>query len=143
VHAQWQHAPEFPIQRAVRSKAEEAEEYRKIVCAISPLVGDAGASIEVFADLRTTAEQMLRQGKDMHGVHRVIDVRTISRSRHTRNSTATSCPRRYTALGSITGTCQAWLACGTRWDSLNRGWRNASFRGLGSMRPAPKCSRIV
>jgi transaldolase len=44
---------------------EEKDEYRKIVQAISPLVGDAGVSIEVFADLDTTAEDMLAQGKEM------------------------------------------------------------------------------
>jgi transaldolase len=47
------------------TEEQETDEYRKIVRAISPLVGDAGVSIEVFADLRTTAEQMLQQGKDM------------------------------------------------------------------------------
>ena len=47
------------------SSQEETAEYRKIVQAISPLVGDAGVSIEVFADLDTTAEQMLAQGEDM------------------------------------------------------------------------------
>jgi transaldolase len=44
---------------------EEKDEYRKIVQAVSPLVGDAGVSIEVFADLDTTAEDMLAQGKEM------------------------------------------------------------------------------
>jgi transaldolase len=44
---------------------EEKEEYRNIVRSISPLVGDAGVSIEVFADLGTSAEQMLTQGKEM------------------------------------------------------------------------------
>ena len=33
--------------------------------AISPLVGDAGVSIEVFADFDTTGEQMLAQGREM------------------------------------------------------------------------------
>ena len=47
------------------SLQEETQEYRKIVQAISPLVGDAGVSIEVFADLDTTAAQMLEQGEDM------------------------------------------------------------------------------
>jgi transaldolase len=47
------------------TEEQEADEYRKIVSAISPLVGDAGVSIEVFADARTTAEQMFRQGQDM------------------------------------------------------------------------------
>jgi transaldolase len=44
---------------------EEKDEYRKIVKTISPLVGDAGVSIEVFADLDTTAEDMLAQGSEM------------------------------------------------------------------------------
>src|SRR5205807_7783599 len=44
------------------SPEEEKDEYKKIVRSISPLVGDAGVSIEVFADLNTTAEEMLAQG---------------------------------------------------------------------------------
>ena len=47
------------------STKEELNEYKKIVQAISPLVGDAGVSIEVFADFGTTGEQMLAQGRDM------------------------------------------------------------------------------
>jgi transaldolase len=47
------------------TELEEADEYRRIVRAISPLVGDAGVSIEVFADLSTTAEHMCRQGREM------------------------------------------------------------------------------
>jgi transaldolase len=44
---------------------EEKDEYRRIVQAISRLVGDAGVSIEVFADLDTSAEEMFSQGKEM------------------------------------------------------------------------------
>jgi transaldolase len=47
------------------SSQQELDEYRKIVQAISPLVGSAGVSIEVFADLDTTAEEMLAQGRTM------------------------------------------------------------------------------
>src|SRR5215468_4027281 len=47
------------------SPQEENDEYKKIVEAISPLVGDAGVSIEVFADLDTRAEDMLAQGREM------------------------------------------------------------------------------
>jgi transaldolase len=47
------------------SLAEQSEEYKRIVQKISPLVGDAGVSIEIFANLSTTAEQMLAQGEDM------------------------------------------------------------------------------
>ncbi len=49
------------------SSEEERNEYKKIVQSISPLVGDAGVSIEVFADLGTTAEEMLAQGQEMFG----------------------------------------------------------------------------
>src|SRR5690242_6755075 len=44
---------------------QEADEYRKIVQAISPLVGDAGVSIEVFGDLQTTADRMYQQGREI------------------------------------------------------------------------------
>ena len=47
------------------SRQEENEEYKKIVRRISPLVGDAGVSIEVFANLDTPAEEMVAQGKEM------------------------------------------------------------------------------
>src|SRR5215467_12169284 len=48
------------------TEREETAEYKKIVQAISPLVGDAGVSIEVFADLNTTADEMLKQGREMN-----------------------------------------------------------------------------
>jgi transaldolase len=48
------------------SEQEEMDEYRKIVREISPLVGDAGVSIEVFSDQKTTAQQMVVQGKQMY-----------------------------------------------------------------------------
>src|SRR5262245_64516691 len=45
------------------SVREQMAEYRKIVEAISPLVGDAGVSIEVFAEEHSTAEEMLDQAQ--------------------------------------------------------------------------------
>jgi transaldolase len=48
------------------SEQEEMDEYRKIVREISPLVGGAGVSIEVFSDHKTTAQQMVVQGKQMY-----------------------------------------------------------------------------
>jgi transaldolase len=48
------------------SNKEEMEEYRRIVRMISPLVGDAGVSIEVFSDEKTTAQEMLDQGREMY-----------------------------------------------------------------------------
>ena len=47
------------------SRAEQNDEYKKIVQKISPLVGSAGVSIEVFADFDTSAELMLAQGEEM------------------------------------------------------------------------------
>lgn len=47
------------------SVPEQIAEYRKIVEAISPLVGEAGVSIEVFADENTSAEEMLDQAREM------------------------------------------------------------------------------
>src|SRR5260370_3861330 len=50
------------------STKEELHEYKKIVPTISPLVGDAGVSIEVFADFDTTGEQMLAQMSVSEGI---------------------------------------------------------------------------
>jgi transaldolase len=47
------------------SREEQKQEYRKIVEQISPLVENAGVSIEVFADFDTTAEEMLAEGEEM------------------------------------------------------------------------------
>jgi len=47
------------------SVREQMDEYRNIVRTISPLVGNAGVSIEVFAEANTTAEEMFDQGQEM------------------------------------------------------------------------------
>ena len=47
------------------SSQEQNKEYKRIVQTLSPMIGDAGVSIEVFADLNTSAEQMLAQGEEM------------------------------------------------------------------------------
>lgn len=47
------------------SVQEQHDEYKAIVRKISPLVGDGGVSIEVFADLDTKSDQMLAEGKEM------------------------------------------------------------------------------
>lgn len=48
------------------TQEEQEQEYKRIVQQISPLVGSAGVSIEVFADFDTSAEQMLAQGAEMY-----------------------------------------------------------------------------
>ena len=47
------------------SAKEELAEYKTIVQTISPLVGDAGVSIEVFADFDTTGRANARPRPDM------------------------------------------------------------------------------
>jgi transaldolase len=58
------------IQRRIASRgklsaSEAKEEYKRIVRAIGPLVGEAGVSIEVFSDLNSTAEEMMLEGREM------------------------------------------------------------------------------
>ena len=48
------------------SSRDELEEYKKIVQTISPLVGEAGVSIEVFSDQDTSAQEMFNQGREMY-----------------------------------------------------------------------------
>jgi transaldolase len=48
------------------STREEMADYKQIVQAISPLVGSAGVSIEVYADQTTKAQEMLDQGREMY-----------------------------------------------------------------------------
>lgn len=58
------------LNRAIRQSESQQTDLKNatgtgIVQAISPLVGGAGVSIEVFAALDTTAEEMLAQGQEM------------------------------------------------------------------------------
>jgi uncharacterized protein (DUF488 family) len=82
-------------------------------------IGHSTRSIEDFIDLLKA-----------HGVQRVIDLRTIPRSRHNPQfnraqlSPALHCARiRYRHMPGLGGLRRA------RRDSTNVGWRNASFRG--------------
>jgi transaldolase len=48
------------------NKAEALAEYKKIAEAISPHVGSAGVSLEVYADENSTSEELFAQGKEMY-----------------------------------------------------------------------------
>src|SRR5262252_8191974 len=48
------------------SGGEEMDEYKKIVQTISPVVGDAGVTIEVCSDEKTSAQEMFTQGQEMY-----------------------------------------------------------------------------
>jgi len=91
-------------------------------------VGHSTRSIEVFLDL-------LRA----QGVKRVIDVRTIPRSRHNPQFNRETLPLTlrqagigYTHLPELGGLRHA------RQDSPNMGWRNTSFRGYADYMQTPE-----
>lgn len=74
-----------------------------------------------------------------HGATRVVDVRTIPRSRHTPQFNKASLPHslkksglRYVHLPGLGGLRHA------RRDSVNIGWRNASFRGYADYMQTPE-----
>jgi uncharacterized protein (DUF488 family) len=74
-----------------------------------------------------------------HGVTRVADVRTVPRSAHNPQFNKTSLPRSlkkagigYLHMPGLGGLRHA------RRDSLNSGWRNASFRGYADYMQTPE-----
>jgi len=74
-----------------------------------------------------------------HGVSRVVDVRTVPRSRHNPQFNKTLLPRElkkagvgYVHLPGLGGLRHA------KRDSLNVGWRNASFRGFADYMQTPE-----
>ncbi len=76
---------------------------------------------------------------DAHAVARVVDVRTVPRSRHNPQFNKTSLPGSlkkagisYVHLAKLGGLRHAGR------DSLNRGWRNASFRGFADYMQTPE-----
>ncbi|MDN5943433.1 MAG: DUF488 domain-containing protein [Nitrospira sp.] len=79
-----------------------------------------------------------------HGAVRVVDVRTVPRSRHNPQFNKTSLPRslkkaglRYVHLPGLGGLRHA------RRDSVNRGWRNASFRGYADYMQTPEFAQCL
>jgi uncharacterized protein (DUF488 family) len=74
-----------------------------------------------------------------HGATRVVDVRTIPRSRHNPQFNKTSLPRslKKAGLGYVHMPGLGGLRHANR-DSLNVGWRNASFRGYADYMQTPE-----
>jgi uncharacterized protein (DUF488 family) len=73
-----------------------------------------------------------------HGATRVVDVRTVPRSRHNPQFNKTSLPRalKKAGLGYVHLPGLGGLRHAKR-DSLNVGWRNASFRGYADYMQTP------
>jgi uncharacterized protein (DUF488 family) len=91
-------------------------------------IGHSTRAIETFIDL-------LRS----HGVQRIVDVRTVPRSRHNPQFNRETLPGKlnnrrihYTHLAALGGLRHA------RKDSQNTGWRNASFRGFADYMQTPE-----
>ena len=74
-----------------------------------------------------------------HGATRVVDVRTVPRSRHNPQFNKVSLPRalKKAGLGYIHLPGLGGLRHAKR-DSLNVGWRNASFRGYADYMQTPE-----
>lgn len=96
-------------------------------------VGHSTRTIKAFVEL-------LRS----HGVKRVVDVRTIPRSRHNpqfdHQALAKSLHNariHYTHLAALGGLRHA------RKDSPNQGWRNASFRGFADYMQTPEFAKGI
>jgi uncharacterized protein (DUF488 family) len=91
-------------------------------------IGHSTRSIETFIE-------MLKA----HGVKRLVDVRTIPRSRHNPQFNGDALPETllqagigYTHMEELGGLRHA------RKDSLNTGWHNASFRGFADYMQTPE-----
>jgi uncharacterized protein (DUF488 family) len=77
-----------------------------------------------------------------HGANCLVDVRTVPRSRHNPQFNQTALPRalkkagiRYVHLPELGGLRHA------KRDSINTGWRNASFRGFADYMQTPEFER--
>jgi uncharacterized protein (DUF488 family) len=81
---------------------------------------------------------------DAHGVQRLVDVRTVPRSRHNPQFDKNSLPRAlaragiaYTHMPSLGGLRHP------RKDSGNLGWRNAGFRGFADHMQTPEFEKAL
>ena len=90
-------------------------------------IGHSTRTLQSFLDLLTA-----------HAVERVVDVRTVPRSRHNPQFNQDALPEalaavgiRYAHLPGLGGLRHS------RGDSVNPGWRNASFRGFADYMQTP------
>jgi uncharacterized protein (DUF488 family) len=85
-----------------------------------------------------TLEEFIRL-LEAHAVSRVVDVRTVPRSRHNPQFNKASLPRalKKAGLGYVHLPGLGGLRHAKR-DSLNLGWRNASFRGYADYMQTPE-----
>ncbi len=91
-------------------------------------IGHSNRELAVFLDLLRT-----------HGIERLVDVRTVPRSRHNPQFNRDTLPE---ALAEYAVAYEHRAGLGglrkTRKDSPNQGWRNASFRGYADYMQTPE-----
>lgn len=112
---------------------EAQSEADKQIPPIVMTVGHSTRSLEEFVHLL-----------EAHGVRQVVDVRTVPRSRHNPQFNKTSLPKalkktglRYLHMPELGGLRHA------KPDSLNTGWRNASFRGYADYMQTPEFAKAI
>lgn len=113
-----------------RTKTAGAEENRTPPAESSPIVLTIGHSTR-------TLDEFIRL-LQAHGVSRVVDVRTVPRSRHNPQFNKASLPQalKKAGLGYVHLPGLGGLRHAKR-DSLNVGWRNTSFRGFADYMQTP------
>ena len=121
---------------ARRKQIADGVEKSTLKEAPSPLVmtiGHSTRTLEEFIDLLQT-----------HGASCVVDVRTVPRSRHNPQFNKASLPRplKKAGLGYVHLPGLGGLRHAKR-DSLNVGWRNASFRGYADYMQTPEFAQSL
>lgn len=115
----------------IKTKTVGSQERRMPTAGSSPIVLTIGHSTR-------TLDEFIRLLR-AHSVSRLVDVRTVPRSRHNPQFNKASLPRalkkagvRYVHVRGLGGLRHA------KRDSLNVGWRNASFRGFADYMQTPE-----
>lgn len=104
--------------------SSELEQAKPLICTI----GHSNRPLETFVDLLKSNE-----------VVRVLDVRTIPRSRHNPQFNADALPGSLNAVGiAYTHTPGLGGLRRTHADSPNSGWHNLSFRGFADYMQSPE-----
>jgi hypothetical protein len=125
-----------PLKKVVKTKVGVVAKAQKRVLKSEPVVLTIGHSTR-------TMEEFIRL-LEAHGVTRVVDVRTVPRSRHNPQFNRDTLPAsllpagigyiHMPELGGLRHTTPA---------SINTGWRNASFRGYADYMQTPAFAKAI
>jgi uncharacterized protein (DUF488 family) len=120
----------------INVRIDEPRGKRRLSAKPSPIVLTIGHSTR-------TIEEFIGQVQ-AHGATSVVDVRTVPRSRHNPQFDKTSLPRslKKAGLGYVHAPGLGGLRH-AKTDSLNMGWRNASFRGYADYMQTPEFAQCL